>query len=116
MLLKLSIVNTNSKVIFKTAITFVSEELSLTEFLVSKEINLNDVCEIKNDAKMMHLKVVVRLEFLSLVYDLNLILSSTLYYFIIKTRKEKIFSFSFSLWSDGGRVFSLLFLNFILIR
>ena len=99
MLLKLSIVNTNSKVIFKTAITFVSEELSLTEFLASKKINLNDVCEIKTGdlfsnltsvdinalehehfhdfkemlpAKTMHLKVVVWLEFLSLVYDLNL--------------------------------------------
>ena len=98
MLLKLSIVNTNSKVIFKTAVTFVSE-LSLTEFLASKEINLNDVCEIKTGdsfsnltsvdinalehvhfhdlkemlpAKTMHLKVVVRFEFLSLVYDLNL--------------------------------------------
>ena len=99
MLLKLSIVNTNNKVIFKTTITFVSEELSLTEFLASKEINLNDVCEIKTGdsfsnltsidinarehvhfhdlkemlpAKTMHLKVVVRLEFLSLVSDLNL--------------------------------------------
>ena len=99
MLLKLSIANTNSKVIFKTAITFVSEKLSLTEFLASKEINLHDVCEIKTGdsfsnltsvdinalehvhfhdlkemlpAKTMHFKVVVRLEFLSLVYDLNL--------------------------------------------
>ena len=98
MLLKLSIANTNSKVIFKTAITFVSENLSLTEFLASKEINLN-VCEIKTGdsfsnltsvdinalehvhfhdlkemlpAKTMHFKVVLRLEFLSLVYDLNL--------------------------------------------
>ena len=99
MLFKLSIVNTNSKAIFKTTITFVSKELSLTEFLASKEINLNNVCEIKTGdsfsnltsvdinalehvhfhdlkemlpAKRMHLKVVVWLEFLAFVYDLNL--------------------------------------------
>ena len=47
MLVKLNIVDTKSKVVFKTSITFVNDNDTIVNFFKSKKINQDDVIEFK---------------------------------------------------------------------